>query len=346
MCAVRRWGTSVCALLSVLWGVAGGGAARAEDCAAGAKALGVSRVLSIDATTGPRFGSPYGEAEILADGEIVLTFDDGPMRATSKVVLDALAAQCTKATFFVVGRMAIADPEMVQEYDRRGHTVATHTWSHANLADLTPLKARAEIELGISAAQQALGKPVAPFFRFPYLRDPPSASMYLASRRLAVFSVDIDSKDYRTRDAIAVHQKVMADLARLKKGIILFHDIQPSTARALPGLLAELKAKGYRVVHLMPAATATSLAAYDNAAARALARRRAAASEQPLLERSLTWPTTSTVLPRHPTAARESPAAGGHDVGAAIWSEPGAEGRSAPSLHQDDAWGIPFWRLY
>ena len=87
-------------------------------------------------------------------------------------MLDALAAHCTKATFFVVGRMAVADPEMVQEYARRGHTIGTHTWSHANLQALTPLKARAEIELGFSAVQQALGKPWRRSSAFPIWATP------------------------------------------------------------------------------------------------------------------------------------------------------------------------------
>ena len=206
-------------------------------------ALGVSRVVEIDTSTGPLFGAPYKEPSFLADGEVVLTFDDGPLRAYTMPVLDALAAHCARATFFLVGRMAVADPEMVKEYARRGHTVGTHTWSHANLQALTPLKARAEIELGFSAVQQAMGKPLAPFFRFPFLRDTKSMIIHLQERQIGIFSIDVDSKDYRTRDPGSVHRKVMADLARTRKGIVLFHDIQPSTARALPGLLADLKAK-------------------------------------------------------------------------------------------------------
>ena len=170
--------------------------------------------------------------------------------------------------------MAVADPEMVREYARLGHTVGIHTWSHANLHSITPLKARTEIELGFSAVQQALGKPVAPFFRFPYLADSKSMTTHLQERHIAIFSIDVDSKDYRTRDPGSVHRKVMADLARAKKGIILFHDIQPSTARALPGLLADLKAKGYRIVHLQPKAEATTMPEFDAIAQRELDRRR------------------------------------------------------------------------
>jgi hypothetical protein len=111
-----------------------------------------------------------------------------------------------------------------------------------------------------------MGQPLAPFFRFPFLSDPKGTIAHLQERQIGIFSIDVDSKDFRTRDPSSVHRKVMADLARTKKGIILFHDIQSSTARALPGLLADLKAKGYRVVHLQPKAPATTVAEFDSQA--------------------------------------------------------------------------------
>ena len=225
---------AVCLACGVLTGPLAQAIAQ-EACPPGPNALGVSRVAEIDTSSGPRFGFQYKEQDVLADGEVVLTFDDGPLRPYSRPVLEALAAHCTKATFFVVGRMAVADPEMVREFARLGHTIGIHTWSHANLHSITPLKARTEIELGFSAVQQALGKPVAPFFRFPYLADTKSMTTHLQERHVAIFSIDLDSKDFRTRDPGTVHRRVMGDLARAKKGIILFHDIQPSTARALSG---------------------------------------------------------------------------------------------------------------
>jgi peptidoglycan-N-acetylglucosamine deacetylase len=317
---------------------AAGPAAAQDICAPGGPStLGVSRIVEIDTATGPRLGSQYHEHDILEDGEVVLTFDDGPLRANSKLVLDALDAQCTKATFFVVGRMAVADPDMVQEYARRGHTVGSHTWSHANLAHLTPLRARAEIELGFSAVQRAMGKPIAPFFRFPYLSHPTSSAMYLQSRQIATISIDIDSKDYRTRNPAAVHSKVMSDLAQLKKGIVLFHDIQPSTARALPGLLADLKARGYRVVHLRPKVNATTVADYDAIALQELAKKQAAASERPLLRRSLTWP------PATPGLAVQSAAAPAPGAGQAPNGQPSS---SSGRVRRQDDWGTTFWRLY
>jgi peptidoglycan-N-acetylglucosamine deacetylase len=292
------WGLLLCLLT--------GAPALAAPQVCGPQALGVARTIEIDTRVGPRFGFQYQDPGLLGDGEVVLTFDDGPLRAYTRPILEALATQCTKATFFVVGRMAVADPEMVQEYARQGHTVGTHTWSHANLQALSPARARAEIELGFSAVQSAMGRPIAPFFRFPYLRDTKWATDYLTSRQLAAFSIDIDSKDYRTRDPSAVQRKVMADLARQKKGIILFHDIHYSTARALPSLLAELKAKGYKVVHVTPKEEVATVAEFDGQAQQELGRRRAALGGEPLARRSLTWPVAKGI-PTQP-AAVEVPA--------------------------------------
>ena len=292
-----------CGMLVAMLGGASVPAVAQEACTPGPNALGVSRVAEIDTSSGPRFGCQYKERDLLADGEVVLTFDDGPLRAYTKHVLEALQAHCTKATFFVVGRMAAADPEMVREYARFGHTVGIHTWSHANLHAITPLRARTEIELGFSAVQQALGKPVAPFFRFPYLADTKSMTTHLQERHVAIFSIDVDSKDYLTRNPESVHRRVMSELARAKKGIILFHDIQASTARALPGLLADLKAKGYRVVHLQPKADATTMPEFDAIAQREFERRRATVASQPLARRALTWPVTG--VHAEPAVAKE-----------------------------------------
>lgn len=267
------------------------GAARAETpCTSGPGKLGVSRVVEIDTASGPRFGGKKQEYDFLQDGEVVLTFDDGPLRSHTRAVLAALEAHCTKATFFLVGKMAVADPEMVKEYDRRGHTVGAHTWSHANLSQITPLKARHEIELGLSAVQAALGKPIAPFFRFPYLAEPRSMVLHLQNRKIAMFNIDVDSKDYRIHDASSMHRKVMTDLAQRGKGIILFHDIQVSTARGLPALLDDLAAHKYRIVHMVPKAPVTTEPELDVIAQRAVTRRQVASVGSPLARRAITWP--------------------------------------------------------
>jgi len=258
--------------------------------ACGPQALGVARTLEIDTRGGPRFGFQYQDPGLLADGEVILTFDDGPLRAYSRPILETLAAHCTKATFFLVGRMALADPEMVQDYARQGHTVGTHTWSHANLQAMSQAKAQDEIELGVSAVQHALGKPIAPFFRFPYLRDGAFTLGHVKARRVATFSIDVDSRDYETRDAAAVYARVMRDVSAKRKGIILFHDIHASTVRALPRILDELKAHNFRVVHVVPKAGMETIAEYDEMTREAANRRRVASAGHPLAKRAIIPP--------------------------------------------------------
>ena len=282
------------------------GALAETPCASDPSKLGVSRVATIDTGSGPRFGAQYRDASFLNDGEVVLTFDDGPSRAYTRPILDALAAHCTKATFFMVGRMALADPAMVKEVAEHGHTIATHTWSHANLHVAGPRAAETEVEMGISAVRYALGSPIAPFFRFPYLRDTGPATHHLANRNVAIFSIDVDSKDYLTTNAASVIERVLRELANRRKGIILMHDIHASTARAMPTLLAELKARRYKVVHIRPKTDVQTVAEYDAQAA-LQAERRVASVRSPLAKRTLTWPTT-VMAPSQPERAPPRPA--------------------------------------
>lgn len=270
------------------------GAQAGRQCADPAHAIGVSRVVEIDAEEGPQFGlQQYKEHDFLEPGEIVLTFDDGPLRPYTTAILKALDQHCTKATFFNVGKMALADPEMVKEVERRGHTLGSHTWSHRNLRAMAPALAKGEVELGFSAVSRAAGHPVAPFFRFPYLSDSRAMIAHLKSRHLGVFSIDVDAVDYRTRDPQVVHNRILAGLKGQGKGIILFHDIQPSTAGAIKGLLDALKAKGYRVVHLVPKGKLQTLPEYDAIAEQQFTARKRLASSSPLAERSIVWPNTS-----------------------------------------------------
>jgi peptidoglycan/xylan/chitin deacetylase (PgdA/CDA1 family) len=284
-------------------------APQVEACATRSDVLGLSRIVEVDTAGGPLFGR--GSHDFLSDGEIVLTFDDGPLRANTRAVLKALEQHCTKATFFMVGRMAAADPAMVREVANAGHTVGSHTWSHAKLSALTADKAEEEVELGLSAVAVALGAPAAPFFRFPYLRPNTAAVEYLKTRDMASFMIDVDSRDFRTRDADEVQKNVLTQLAGRRKGILLFHDIQPSTAHALPALLAELKKRGFKVVHMVPRAEARTLPQYDARAAKLLARKLEAAKSVPLAPRSLTWQQSQTeeqeVLPwaKHTTSAAQ-----------------------------------------
>jgi peptidoglycan/xylan/chitin deacetylase (PgdA/CDA1 family) len=300
-----------------------------ERCDPGEEKLGVARTVTINPSKASHFGSQYRDhTALLADREVVLTFDDGPSRAYTRPILEALAAHCTRATFFMLGRMALADPQLVKEVARHGHTVATHTWSHANIQGLAEVKALDEIEMGFSAVQQALGRPVAPFFRFPYLRDTAAMLQHLKGRQLATFSIDIDSRDFQTKDAATVYDRVMREVTARRKGIILFHDIHGSTARALPRILDELKAQGFRVVHLTAKAGAETLAEYDALAQQEAERRRLAGARNPLSKRAIAWPSAVLSDAKAVTKGEPTPA-------------PPGPRREAPP---EEDWTVNFWQ--
>jgi peptidoglycan/xylan/chitin deacetylase (PgdA/CDA1 family) len=146
-------------------------------------------------------------------------------------------------------------------------TLGSHTWSHKDLArnpyasDLD--LAKQEIEMGVSAVHAAAGAPIAPFFRFPNLQHPPELLSYLAERGIASFSTDIDSFDFKMHKPEQVIKSVMTKLEKHGKGIILMHDFQRATAEAMPELLRQLKAGGYKVVHVVPHQPVTTVAKYD-----------------------------------------------------------------------------------
>ncbi len=264
--------------------------AAAVEAPCGPSSIGLSRTVEIDATNGPRYGrQQYKELDFLKDGEVVLTFDDGPSSIYTPRVIEALNFHCTKATFYMVGSRALAEPKIVQDIHRRGHTIATHTWSHANLRNIGFDRAKSEFELGFSGVQKALGKPIAPFFRFPYLADSRAMMEYSRSRHMAMFSIDIDAYDYKTLQPVEVHKAIMRQVMEQRKGIILFHDIQPATAGALKNLLSDLKSKGFRVVHTVPKQFAQTLSPYDLQANQQSAQRTNAAQANPLVTRSPTW---------------------------------------------------------
>lgn len=237
-----------------VFGFATTAVAQDTQCSDKSRGLPVSRVVEIDPTGGPLYGelSRFAKEEsFLQPKEVVLTFDDGPMPWITKSILDTLDTYCTKATFFSVGQMAIAYPNSVKDVVARGHTLGTHTWSHPlNLRRLSLEKAKDQIERGFAAVAMAAGKPIAPFFRFPGLSDSDPLLAHLQSRGVASFTVDVVSNDSYIGDARRLADYTIRQIEQRQGGIVLFHDIKAATAKALPTILAALKDKGYKVVHL------------------------------------------------------------------------------------------------
>jgi peptidoglycan-N-acetylglucosamine deacetylase len=239
--------------------VGAAGSALASECPGNPNAIGTARTIAIDAAEHARIGTiQYKDTLPLADKEVVLTFDDGPLPPYSERVLDILAAECVRATFFIVGRQARAHPEIVRRLHDAGHTVATHSQNHPGaFSNLAMSRIMAEIDEGIASTRAALGatRTLAPFFRFPGLRRSAVSEAYLASQGLAAWSADVPSDDWRRIPAHEVIARTLDILARKGKGVVLMHDIQPVTTLALPALLGELKARGYRIVHVKAAGT-------------------------------------------------------------------------------------------
>jgi peptidoglycan/xylan/chitin deacetylase (PgdA/CDA1 family) len=197
----------------------------------------------------------YGETLPLADHEVVLTFDDGPLPAHSNRILEILAAQCVKATFFTIGRMASAYPEGVRKLRDAGHTIGTHTQSHPLYMKKMPIeRARPEIDDGIASVTAALGDSApAPFFRIPGLSRAEDVEDYVASKGIQTWSADFLADDWRHVSSARVFELAIKRLEARGRGILLLHDIQGRTVAALPRILHEMKSRGYRIVHVVPA---------------------------------------------------------------------------------------------
>jgi len=247
-----------------------------SSCPGNPDALGVSRVVEIDTTGGPGFGFEHFKShDFLREGEVVLTFDDGPWPKNTSAVLAALAAHCTRAIFFPIGLHATYEPAILKQVAAAGHAIGSHTWCHQDLSktkgtclvngkrESVQYDAKDEIEKGISAVHWAVGGPTAPYFRFPALRQPPELIEYLGKRNIGIFSTDIDSFDFKMRKPEQVRQAVLAKLKKYGKGIVLVHDFQHATAEAAADLLKDLKTAGYKIVFMKPKFPVATIASYD-----------------------------------------------------------------------------------
>ena len=232
--------------------------ASAETCPGNPDTLGTSRVLTINPGEFTLLGTiQYKQTLPLEDHEVVLTFDDGPLPPSTDIILDTLASQCVKATYFLVGQMASAHPSVVRRIYNEGHTIGTHSQNHPRAFErLSMQRVEREVDGGINSVAAALGdaKALSPFFRIPYLGRTNAIEQFLEDKQLVTWSADVDTDDWwRGSSPEAIVQRTMRRLNAKGRGIILMHDIHRRTAMALPILLKELKANGYNVVHVVVA---------------------------------------------------------------------------------------------
>ncbi len=201
----------------------------------------------------------YARTLDLCDHHVILTFDDGPSPATTPLILDALEKADVKATFFLIGRNACRYPDLAREEVARGHTVGHHSNTHPSftLRGFDEASAETDIHDGIATDERAIygaqarpHRPHVPFFRFPGFADTEPLLRDLDGQGIAVFGSDLWAGDWIAMSPEHERERVVALLEKrpLHNGIILLHDTRPSTARMLPDLLRELKARGYSFV--------------------------------------------------------------------------------------------------
>jgi len=233
-------------------------------------ALGVARVMQVGTVGGLEIGlKSYPHTLPLADHEVILTFDDGPNATYTPMVLKALADECVKATFFLIGRNVEALPELARRELNEGHTVAHHTFTHPQptLRFMSADVARADILKGMAAVEHALygtefppGGPKdfseihlhTPWFRFPGFADTKDLRAWFAANDVGTFGVDDWASDWIPMTAEEELKLILSRLERDGRGMLLFHDIHPWTAEMLPAFLRELKKRGFRIVHIVP----------------------------------------------------------------------------------------------
>jgi peptidoglycan/xylan/chitin deacetylase (PgdA/CDA1 family) len=229
----------------------------ATDCPGHPDAIGTSRTLVVDPRAHPRIGSmQYPETLPLRDHEVVLSFDDGPIPRNSNQVLQILADNCAKATFFEIGEQSKANPEGIRKLVAAGHTVGSHSMHHPlTFHKMSEAQAKQEVDDGIMWAKAAMTDPnaMAPFFRIPGLLRAPPVEAYLESQGIQTWSTDFLADDWHRISPAKVHDLAMSRLNAMGKGILLLHDIQPRTVAALPKILHDMKAQGYHIVHVVAA---------------------------------------------------------------------------------------------
>ena len=245
-----------CLLLAVA--VLAPACAQASDCPR-KDALGTSRVMTVDAATTPRIGlKSFAQTLPLEDHEVVLTFDDGPWPPTDNKILAALAQECVRATFFLIGKPASEHPELVRKIAAAGHTIGHHSWTHHNLKYMPAQNAEGEIDKGIAAVEKALNgvattTPSTPFFRYPYFEMTERTLNDLQKRGIVVFGADLWASDWVKMTPQQELKLLTERLKAAKKGIILLHDPKAQTAAMLPAFLRYLRDNRYRVVHVVSA---------------------------------------------------------------------------------------------
>jgi peptidoglycan/xylan/chitin deacetylase (PgdA/CDA1 family) len=258
---LRKWAVGV-AVVTVIASLSLVGGRHVDDPATSANAVkpsGHRQIASADrkGTSTPGAGTTRAAASTpaaIASGPrtvdcrtlkcIALTFDDGPVPNTAKL-LRILKAHEARVTFFLIGQNAAAHPDMVRREVAEGHQVGDHSWDHSDLSVLSNAAIKSQIARTQAAVKNACG--VAPVvLRPPYGNTNARVAAVARHYNLAQFLWAVDPFDWRDRDSATVERRVVNGARR--DYVILMHDIQPTTVKAVPHILDRLAKKGFSFV--------------------------------------------------------------------------------------------------
>lgn len=173
---------------------------------------------------------------------VALTFDDGPSSTATPRLLDILYEKDVPATFFMLGKMALGNPDIVRRAEKEGNIVASHTMYHQNLIHIPTDAVKDDIAEATAVFNDILG-------HGPALTRPPYGNINNAVRDnvgapMILWSVDtLDWKNKNVDDILAVTKEQVHDGA-----IVLMHDIYDTTVDAVPVIIDELRKEGYDFV--------------------------------------------------------------------------------------------------
>ncbi|MFG1242505.1 polysaccharide deacetylase family protein [Xanthobacter sp. DSM 14520] len=212
-----------------------------------APAAGMSAPAATPAPTGTSPQKLVAYSSAVVDGPyIAMTFDDGPNPETTPRLLKMLEQRGIKATFFVLGSRATASPAIIKQMIAQGHEVANHSWDHPQLPKIPVAAADKQIGDTNAAIEQITGKsPI--YVRPPYGAMTPALRAHLREKFGSTFIYwSVDPLDWKDRNAQVIHDRIVSHAH--PGAIVLAHDIHPTTVDAMPKVLDDLKAKGYKFV--------------------------------------------------------------------------------------------------
>ena len=193
--------------------------------------------------------TPAAGPTMTGDPELIFTFDDGPNKDLTPLVLDTLKKHNIKAVFFLVGDMAAqkTSPAIIERMLAEGHIIANHTMTHQDLCRVKdPVRAAKDIDDGKAAIEAAAGWHVT-WFRTPYGARCDQLDQLLAERGITHFHWDLDPQEWRHGSKKKAYEYVTKQVARMQgRNVLLMHDIKKATVEALPEILDFIEAENIK----------------------------------------------------------------------------------------------------